>query len=392
MKAKVGMVLLAMGLVLGLAAGPGVAAETVKTPAGSQANLSLLTQTKYSLSIAYEYLLKTQRPDGSWEGHPAITALAVYSFLLAPQYNPGEQVPLAIDRGLKYIVSNVKPDGGIYDKELPNYVTAICLLALSESNRPAYKDIIKNAKQFLIQFQDDEDEGYDPGHLYYGGIGYGGDSRPDLSNTQFALEGLKAAEDYEHRYARILPSTMKQVEKEETELGLHWKKALIFLARCQNVKSINAMAYATDDGGFIYEPGTYNPQRSHSYGTMTYAGLKSLLYARVDKNDIRVKRAYDWIRLHYTLDENPGFSNASIYNYYYTFAKSLDALGESVITDSKGQKHNWREDYLKKLVSVQKAEGYWENTDGQYRENIKALATAYATVGMKFALHGLLAD
>lgn len=392
MKAKVAMVLLAMGLVLGLAAGPVIAAETVKAPAGSQANLSLLTQTKYSLSIAYDYLLKTQRPDGSWEGHPAITSLVVYSFLLTPQYNPGEQVPLAVDRGLKYIVSNVKPDGGIYDKELPNYVTAICLLALTESNRPAYKDIVKNAKQFLIQFQADEDEGYDQGHPYYGGIGYGGDARPDLSNTQFALEALKAAEDYERRYARMLPSTAKQVEKEEVELGLHWKKALVFLAKCQNVKSVNPMSYATDDGGFIYETGTYKQERSHSYGTMTYAGLKSLLYARVDKNDIRVRRAYDWIRQHYTLDENPGFSSASIYNYYYTFAKALDALGESAVTDDKGRKHAWREDFLKKMVSIQKAEGYWENTDGQYRENVKTLSTAYASVGMKFALHGLLAD
>jgi len=391
MKTKAGFLLLTAGLILAIAAGPVLAAEKVKASTGGQEDLSLLTQTKHSLTIAYDYLLSTQKPDGSWEGHPAVTALVVYSFLLEPKYNPrGEEVPLAIDRGLRYIVSNVKPDGGIYDKELPNYVTSICLLALSESNRPAYKDAVVSAKKFLIQFQADEDEGYDPGHPYYGGIGYGGDSRPDLSNTQFALEAIKAAEDYEHRYARMLPGSAKQVEQEEAELGLHWKKALVFLAKIQNVKSVNPMAYATDDGGFRYEPGTYKPERSHSYGSMTYAGLKSLLYARVDKNDIRVRRAVDWIQRHYTLDANPEFSDESLYNYYYTFAKTLDALGEREIVDDKGVKHDWREDFLKKMTSIQTAEGYWVNDKGRFRENVKALSTAYVTVGMKFALHGML--
>jgi len=50
------------------------------------------------------------------------------------------------------------------------------------------------------------------------------------------------------------------------------------------------MPYATNDGGFIYETGHYKEDRSHSYGSMTYAGLKSLLFARVDKEDIRVKK------------------------------------------------------------------------------------------------------
>ncbi|ETR69545.1 MAG: hypothetical protein OMM_09501 [Candidatus Magnetoglobus multicellularis str. Araruama] len=108
-------------------------------------------------------------------------------------------------------------------------------------------------------------------HPYYGGIGYGGDDRPDLSNTQLALEAIHAAEAYESRLKNVIPQTVSKIEADKKEFGLHWKKALVFLARCQNVKAVNKMPYATDDGGFIYETGTYKKERSHSYGSMTYS-------------------------------------------------------------------------------------------------------------------------
>ena len=58
---------------------------------------------------------------------------------------------------------------------------------------------------------------------------------------------------------------------------------------------------------------------------MTYGGLKSFLYAGVSKDDPRVKAAVDWIRRHYTLEENPGMGKAGLYYYYHTFAKAMDA-------------------------------------------------------------------
>lgn len=152
------------------------------------------------------------------------------------------------------------------------------------------------------------------------------------------------------------------------------------------------MAYATDDGGFIYETGTYKKERSHSYGSMTYAGLKSLLHAQVDKNDIRVKKAVGWIRNNYTLDVNPGFGTTSLYYYYMTFGKSLSVLGEDEIVDQEGTKHYWREDLSRKLLSLQHEDGYWVNKDGRYWENIKTLATAYSTIGLKFAIQKLIEE
>jgi squalene-hopene/tetraprenyl-beta-curcumene cyclase len=362
-----------------------IVAKIKETP-----NLSLLNETRDVLENAHKYLLKTQLPNGSWINDPAVTSLVLYSFLLDPAYNPDTQSDAALKRGFTYLEKFVKPDGGIYDKKYKSYVTAVCLLAFSESRQDRYKTVVTNAKNFLIQFQVDEGEGIAEDHKFYGGIGYGGDDRPDLSNTQFALEAIKAAEDYEARYAAIVPGSRDQVEKEEKELGLHWKKALVFLARCQNVKSVNDMAHATDDGGFIYETGTYKEERSHSYGSMTYAGVKSLLYANVDKNDIRVKKAVAWTQDHYTWEENPGFGQKAIYYYYMTAAKCLDALGEDVIVDSSGKKHYWREELIRKLLSQHHPEGYWISEDGQYWHKVKELVTAYGIITIKYSLKGLI--
>jgi squalene-hopene/tetraprenyl-beta-curcumene cyclase len=309
-----------------------------------QINLSLFKETQHSLKNASEFLLKNQLPNGSWKDHPAITALVIYSFIIHPSTISDKKADQAIEKGLKYIESFVQKDGGIYRKEYRNYVTAVCLMTFTETQLKKYSTIVTNAKNFLIKFQLDEDEDISTDHPYYGGIGYGGDDRPDLSNTQLALEAIKSAEEYESSFKQMIPKTPQQIEKEEKELGLHWKKALVFLARCQNVKAINKMPYASDDGGFIYETGTYKKERSHSYGSMTYAGVKSLVYAKVNQSDIRMKKAISWIQKNYTLDINPGFNDTSLYYYYMTFAKCLHALREDQIVDSKKVKHNWRTD------------------------------------------------
>ena len=75
------------------------------------------------------------------------------------------------------------------------------------------------------------------------------------------------------------------------------------------------MAGKTPDGGL------------RSYGSMTYAGLKSMIYAGVGPDDPRVKAAFKWAQKHYDLKTNPGMGTAGLYYYYHTFAKALDAMG-----------------------------------------------------------------
>ncbi len=92
---------------------------------------------------------------------------------------------------------------------------------------------------------------------------------------------------------------------------------------------------------------------------MTYAGLKSMIFAGVKADDPRVKGAVKWIKAHYTLSANPGmgFSGSGtktedgLYYYYHTFAKALSALGLHDLEDDNGVKHDWRHDVLAALAA-----------------------------------------
>lgn len=356
---------------------------------GQSIPLTLLKDIRHTMDRAQAFLIAQQGANGAWKHDPAVTGLVLHALLLDPLYNPSLASEQALGRGFAFLEGFVKPDGGIYRKEYAHYTTAVCLMAFAETRQERYADIIRQARAYLLEQQIDAGEGYEESHPYYGGIGYGGDDRPDLSNTHLCLEAIRAADQYQARYANVLPASSSEIQVMEKDQGVHWQKALTFLARCQNLQAVNRMPYATDDGGFIYETGTYKAERSHSYGSMTYAGVKSLLFAQVKRDDPRVQRAVDWIRGHYTWTENPGFNTTSLYYYYMTAAKCLRALESPTLTASDGTVHDWRADLGRQIVSMQREDGSWANTNGQYWENIPDLCTAYALTALKHCLASL---
>ncbi len=359
----------------------------VQFGAESHLDLSLLNESRHALTTAFEYFLGSQQSNGSWKYDPAITALVLYSLMLEPGYHRHDEAEEAIRKGYAFLETFVKPNGGIYHEHYRNYSTAVALMALTATGKAEYQPIIDNAHTYLIGFQLDEGESISPRHAFYGGIGYGGDDRPDLSNTQLALEAIMAAETFRAGAEGLMAFPAPTATLEAERMAPHWRKALVFLSRTQNLKSVNDREYAADDGGFIYETGHYKPERSISYGSMTCAGLKSLLYAGIEKSDVRVQKAHDWICDNYTVEENPSFGTTSLYYYFMTATTCLRAFGEETLVDSQGQEHHWREDFLKKLISLQREEGHWVNSDGRYQENIKDLATAYSVIAIKHALH-----
>ena len=131
------------------------------------------------------------------------------------------------------------------------------------------------------------------------------------------------------------------------------RRRSIFVSRCQNLESehnTSPFAAKVNDGGFYYtiaaggqsQAGNTPDGGLRSYGSMTYAGLKSMIYAGVSRDDPRVKAAYEWIQEHYTLDENPGMGEQGLYYYYHTFAKALDTIGDEQVVDADGKSHDWR--------------------------------------------------
>jgi squalene-hopene/tetraprenyl-beta-curcumene cyclase len=167
------------------------------------------------------------------------------------------------------------------------------------------------------------------------------------------------------------------------------QKALTFVSRCQNLETehnTTPFSAKNPDGGFYYTiaaggqsmAGTTDEGGLRSYGSMTYAGLKSMIYAGVGPEDPRVKAAHDWIRKHYTVQSNPGMEDAGLYYYYHTFAKALDAMKQDVITDADGRQHNWRQELLAELARRQRADGSWVNSNERWMEADPNLVTGYA--------------
>jgi squalene-hopene/tetraprenyl-beta-curcumene cyclase len=329
---------------------------------------ALYKKAKRAVDYGLRFLREQQAEDGSWSKSAGVTALGLRAFLESPRgYNEGDG-PF-ITRPVSYLLYYQQPNGAIADGiSNRNYTTAVAITALQATGNAEYRPVIESAQGFLAGLQLDEEDGYGPEHKYYGGIGYGGDERPDLSNEYMALEALH----------------LTGLAKDDPV----WEKAIAFVSRCQNRSESNDQEWAGNDGGFTYMPG-YSPHGgAGSYGGMTSAGLLSLLYAGVDRQDPRVQAAYDWIREHYTLDDNPGAKNKQgLFYYYNAFAKAMAAYGEPIVVDAQGVEHNWRNELARKLLSLQHEEGYWVNEEsGRWWEGDKNLVTAWSIIALNHVL------
>jgi squalene-hopene/tetraprenyl-beta-curcumene cyclase len=318
-----------------------------------------------SIERGVAYLVKNQQPDGSWDNYPGITALALTAILRQP--GGARMKSPEVKKGLAYLVRMAKPDGGIYDKDNQNYNTAVSIMALVAAGDPEYKPLIEKGQKFIVSLQNAEDRGVQKGDKFYGGIGYNKEQRPDMPNLQYALEALKASG---------LP-----------ENSPVWQKALQFVQRTQNRTESNDQSYSLNDGGFTYGAGMgWGNTGQNSYGSMTYAGLLSYSHANVKKGDPRVEAAVNWVREHYTLEENPGVGQKAVYYYYMVFAKALQAYGEPIFVDAKKRPHNWRDELGRKLLELQYPEGYWVNKEPAEWQNKPNLVTAFTIIALEHAL------
>ncbi len=353
-------------------------------------------------------------PEGSKQPHlPAITGLVINGLLLDPKADQSDPMILG---GIKYMLNFQQSDGGIYDKMLPSYNTAIVLSAISKSTLAQAKDAVVPAQHFLrkLQYSEDSDATLGGGeaprkvgrdHPFYGGVGYGKHGRPDLSNTQFMLQALQDS--------GVSPNDEAV------------KRALAFVQRTQMLDEANDQPYAdkSRQGGFVYstaenaesvdkqagqsqagvieetlDDGT-KVSRLRAYGSMTYAGFKSYLYAALPRDDARVQAALGWIRKNYTLAENPGMGNDGMYYYLVTFSRALDAWGHETIdilkttTDADGkstqatEQRDWANDLIDRLAQLQNPDGSFKSIDKRWMEDNAELITAYALIALQQATH-----
>ena len=347
-----------------------------------------------------DYLKTRQKEDGSWQSPkepPGVSALVIRVFLNDKTHNARQPF---LHKAIEKLLSYQGPDARISNQMLDNYNTAIAISALAAADGDPYRSQIDKAVAFLKSIQwTDQIEGMenmnrkvqesDPA---YGGWGYGRHGRPDSSNLQITIEALHDA--------GLKPDDPA------------YQAALKFITRSQNHSETNDQPWAGDDGGFVYTPAGGRPgapgespageytspdgrRRLRSYGSMTYAGLKSMIYAGLTRDDPRVKAAWDWIGRNWTLDENPGMrldnpdnAQSGLYYYYMTLARSLRAYGQPIITDPQGITHDWRVELIDKLAELQKPDGSWIG-EQRWMENNPVLATAYALIALENARRDL---
>lgn len=119
---------------------------------------------------------------------------------------------------------------------------------------------------------------------------------------------------------------------------------------------------------------------------MTYAGFKSMVYAGLSVDDVRVRAAFDWLRHHWTFEENPGLGQQGLYYYYHTLSRALFVAQQDTITDADGKTHNWREDLIDAIVKRQADDGSWVNDADRWLEGSPELVTIYCTLALEEAL------
>lgn len=363
----------------------GAAPRVAPLPAADAA-----AQVQASIDKALAFLKSKQNPDGGWQGEnepPALTAVVLKAFVQDGKTNSKTDF---VKKGYDKLLGYQLEDGGIYKDLLANYNTAIAVSALSAANDPAFKDRIDRAVAYLKGLQWTErtpgtgpkgEKVNDPKNPWYGGTGYGRHGRPDGSNLQITTDALKDA----------------GLKAEDPA----FQAALKFTERQQNRSESNDQPWAGDDGGAVYTPanngesmaGAYaspdGRRMLRSYGSMTYAMLKSYMYAGLKKEDARVTAAWNWITRNWTLEENPGMrlgkpdaADDGLFYYYHTLARALNAYDEPVVTDAKGQTHDWRLELAAKLASIQQADGHWVG-DKRWMEDKPVLTTALAVLAMQ---------
>ena len=336
-----------------------------------------------SAALGVSYLAKNQNETGSFgkqREDVGITGMVVYALASGPKAKTPE-VKAVVDKAAQYLLKNVRENGSINNDEkmLAMYRTSLAMLALAAADPVKYEDAIKGGREFLKKMQfSEENGGFDPKQWQYGGWNYddkkeGDVPDPDLSNVQFVVTAL--------RDSGLSPDDEA------------FKRAIVFLNRCQNSSETNDMPNAGNDGGGVYAPieskagDQENPDGTQtllSYGSMTYALLKSFIFCSVPKEDKRVQAAYKWVTAHYTVDENPPLGKQGLFYYYLSMARSLDAFGVDKVKTADGREHDWRAELSAKIISLQKDDGSWVNEADRWMESDPTLVTGYALSVLNF--------
>ena len=326
-----------------------------------------------------------------WDGpEPGITALCLSATLRSHELL-GTDPPAWVATGLDWLAALQREDGSIQTYGVAVYTTSVAMEALLDGGHERHAEVVARALEFLLAAQADEGEGYsstaDP---HYGGVGYGGDERPDLSNTQIAAGAAERAglpNDHPFFQRMIAYLERHQNRGEEAPWSLPRKGG--------------GEVVAGTDGGATYMPGSSPAGEdeiadgvfvARSYGSMTYALTRSYLICGLPADDPRVSAASRWLVENFTLETNPGFTKRSqggdgLYYYYLAMSRTMGRLPADQLVRSDGSRLDWRRELSAHLRTEQRTDGSWVNpASSRWYEGAPSLCSAFAILALVEAL------
>lgn len=296
-----------------------------------------ILETSQMETSGIRYLLTKRQPNGGWmtQYGPGVTA-SMIKILLRTGYSIDSP---EIAPALAYLESSQQPDGGFYLVAHPTFNTAIVINTLTMINHPRINQRVERAKAFIQSMRQLSMQN--------------AQSQQRVDNNSF----YSAAYEVEALRNAGLPSSDPTV-------------AAAF-------KDMTEAARASGERA--------DSQRLPRYGSMTYAELKSMLYAGLSRDDPRVRGILACIQEYYTLENNPGDgSYRGQYYFYHSFAKAMRAYGQDIIVDARGERHDWKRELSAKLASLQRPDGSWVNTQArEYLEHDPVLVTVYCILALQ---------
>ena len=352
-------------------------------------------EIKDAIEKGAKFLYQNQNATGWWSDSklPALTGLALVALEMADATRLDIKYESERRRAYDYLTSLAKPNGSIHDGRLINYNTACSLMALSMANETRYRPLIEKARAYIAASQIDLGEKGKMDNANDGGVGYNDKyDHSDMNNTLMAIEAMRMSESALQR---------KDQGKQPLKHDLDWKALEHFLASCQNLPersdNPNLSNQPEDRGGFIYHPGESKAgevidgeaKRAalRSYGSISYAGMMSFAYARIGKDDDRVRAVIDWLGKSYTLNENPGMGQEGLYYYFHLMSKALRAQGVKNLKGPDSKSIDWKNELAAKLISLQNGDGSWKNSNKRWMEGDPNLTTSYVLVALSLLVN-----
>jgi squalene-hopene/tetraprenyl-beta-curcumene cyclase len=316
-----------------------------------------------SLRHAREWLLARENSSGAFQPAArsdvcpvALTAMALWALAeTAPAGGDDARVSAAV----RFLLRHRQPKGGIFDPDrgLAAYTSGVSANALRacKARGAADREI---------------EEALPPLELFVG--------------SQTTAESIEDARAGKNRVAGKAAEKASEALRSGAGLTASERAALELIARTERAPAPDrplrsrVPAWRLPGGG------------SDPFG---YDDLLPFLYRRQEREHPAALRAYEAVKLYYTLDRNPdltrrygraGFvgGEQGLYYYYLTLAKVLSTFESPVVQVRGGERHDWPRELSAKLMSRQASDGSWVNTDEHWWEDEPVLVTAYAMLAL----------